>query len=123
MLSHGRRTRTEVPDDRKVPVRAGLVLVGLVGCGDTMERVLARDGDPEAGARVFAAHCSECHGAGGEGGEGPDLRDDDDTREALAEKVLWGWGEMTGFVDVLSIRETADVVAFVSEEIQQPPVR
>lgn len=102
---------------------AGLVLGGLVGCGEPLDRVLGREGDPEAGAIVFADHCAECHGEAGEGGEGPDLRDDDDTREALADKVLWGWGEMKRFVDVLSIRETADVVAFVSEEIQQPSGR
>ena len=67
------------------------------GCGDTEERVLARDGDPVAGARVFEENCAVCHGEAGEGGVGPDFRDGDDTEDQLADKLLWGWGAMDGF--------------------------
>jgi mono/diheme cytochrome c family protein len=82
--------------------------------------VLARDGDPVAGARVFEENCAVCHGSEGEGGEGPDLRDGDDTEDQLADKLLWGWGAMDGFSEILSVREMADVIAFVHQEIQRP---
>jgi mono/diheme cytochrome c family protein len=83
------------------------------GCGDPLQRVLAHEGDPSQGAQVFAEHCASCHGEDGAGGEGPDLRDDDDTREELADKILWGWGAMEGFEGELSSRQIADVIAFV----------
>jgi mono/diheme cytochrome c family protein len=92
-----------------------------LACADLLERVLDREGDPARGAQVFAQHCASCHGADASGGEGPDLRDDDDTREELADKILWGWGAMEGFEGVLSVREVADVVAFVQQEVQQAP--
>lgn len=101
-------------------MRLALVLIGWAGCGDPTDRVLARDGDPVSGSVVFGDHCAECHGSEGEGDVGPDLRDRDDTVDELVDKVLWGWGSMEGFVHVLSVREAADVVAFVAEEIQQP---
>jgi cytochrome c oxidase cbb3-type subunit 3 len=101
-------------------VRAAVILHVLVlaGCAPTIERVLARDGDPDAGAAVFAEHCAECHAADGSGGVGPDLRNDDDTPAELADKVLWGWGAMEGMRDELSTREAADVIAFVLRDIE-----
>jgi mono/diheme cytochrome c family protein len=97
------------------------LLLGGMGCGDPLQRVLQREGDPEAGGEVFALHCASCHGADGSGGEGPDLRDEDDTREELADKILWGWGAMEGFEGTLSVRQVADVIAFVHQEVQSEP--
>lgn len=89
-----------------------------LGCGDPLDRVLQREGDAEAGAIVFAERCAQCHGTDGSGGTGPNLRDDDDTTEELADKILWGWGAMEGFEGDLSVREIADVVAFL-ETLQE----
>ena len=98
-----------------------LALLVLAACGDKVDRVLSRDGDPVEGARVFDEHCRECHAADGTGTElGPDLTDDHDTPEGLAEKILYGWGEMPGMEDEMSVTEVADVIAFVEQEVLLP---
>ena len=43
----------------------------LVACQETLPT--AEDVGAERGAALFAAQCSECHGADGRGGVGPDL--------------------------------------------------
>ena len=92
-----------------------------VACGDKLDRVLSHDGDPVEGARVFDVHCRECHAADGTGTElGPDLTDDHDTPEGLADKILYGWGAMPGMDDDLSAREVADVIAFLEQEVLLP---
>jgi mono/diheme cytochrome c family protein len=97
------------------------VFVAIAACGDKVDRVLARDGDPVVGARVWDAHCRECHAPDGTGTEdGPDLTDDHDPADRLAEKVLYGWGEMPGFEDTLSVRDVADLIAFVEQNVQLP---
>jgi mono/diheme cytochrome c family protein len=48
-------------------VRAA-VLIALA----TSISAAAGEGDPERGARIFAANCARCHGRGGKG-DGPDL--------------------------------------------------
>ncbi|MEZ4238474.1 MAG: cytochrome c [Myxococcota bacterium] len=88
-------------------------LLVLAGCGTAVERVAARDGDAEAGAAVYAAHCARCHGVDASGGVGPDLHGLDDPDELLADKILWGWGAMDGLRDELSNREAADVIAWL----------
>lgn len=90
----------------------------LWGCVPSVDGVLAREGDLDAGAVVFAAACAECHGADGAGGEGTDLTNDDNTREQIAERVLFGWGAMEGLGGALSAQETADVVEYVYVVIQ-----
>ena len=100
---------------------SALAFVALAACGDKVDRVLARDGDPVAGARVWDAHCRECHAPDGTGtAEGPDLTDDHDTADRLAEKILYGWGDMPGFEDNLSVRDVADLIAFVEQNVLLP---
>jgi mono/diheme cytochrome c family protein len=95
-------------------MRACLLSLILASCASRVDRVLARDGDASAGAIVWGEHCAECHAPDGTGTDlGPDLTDEPESREELAEKILDGWGEMDGFADVLSVRETADVLAFL----------
>lgn len=96
------------------------VLIAWMGCGESTEQVLARDGDPVAGAVVYADYCAECHGAAGEGDEAPALQVSDATLEELADQILWGSGSMDGFADALTTRQLADVIAFVSQQLQQP---
>jgi mono/diheme cytochrome c family protein len=97
---------------------SAFALLAVAACGDKVDRVLARDGDPVAGARVWDTHCRECHAPDGSGTEtGPDLTDDHDTADRLAEKILYGWGEMPGFEDELTIREVADLIAFVERDV------
>lgn len=48
-------------------------------------------GDPEAGSRLYAAHCAACHGTTGQGGEGP----------ALANRVLLASATDTYLVETI----------------------
>lgn len=90
-----------------------------------------------AGESVFAAHCSQCHGAGAAGVQGlgyPNLQDDDwlwggavddeaGTINEIAYSIAHGirndedpdarWSQMTAFGDILSKDETDAVVAYV----------
>lgn len=97
---------------------AAAAAIALAGCGSAVDRVVGRDGDPDAGATVFADVCAACHAADGSGGEGPSLLGNDDAEEELADKILWGWGAMDGFRDALSLGEVADVIAFVQRDLQ-----
>lgn len=92
-----------------------------LACAETVEGVLARDADVDAGAEVFAAVCAECHGADGTGGEGTNLTNDDNTREELAHKVLLGYGTMDGWADELTEQDVADVVEYVFLVLQSDP--
>lgn len=93
-------------------------LLCCVACSDRVERVLANDGDPVEGERLWNVHCEECHAADGTGTEtGPDITDDPEADAVLADKILYGWGSMEGFADELSNQEVADVVAFVEEHV------
>lgn len=99
-------------------VIAAVAAATLVGCGSAVERTVGRDGDPDAGAIVFADVCAACHAADGSGGEGPSLLGNDDTPDELADKILWGWGAMDGFRGELSLGDVADVIAFVQRDLQ-----
>ncbi len=75
------------------------------------------EGDPEAGAGVFAsAGCGSCHAleaAGTTGTIGPDLDQARPAYEATVEQVRNGGGGMPAFADSLSEDEIRDVAAFV----------
>ena len=77
-------------------------------------------GDPAAGAEVFAANCSVCHGDTGHGGGGgPDLRTMPKAQnepEAI-EQVTDGGGGMPAFGGQLSEEEIENVAAFVVQKV------
>lgn len=85
-----------------------------------------------AGAAVFRAHCSQCHGAGAQGVEGqgfPNLRDNDwlwgGTIEAIHTTILHGirnetdpdarWSQMPAFGEVLPPEDIDALVAHVRQ--------
>lgn len=69
-------------------------------------------GDATAGADVYVAACSGCHGADGEGGVGPAMAGAADmTDESLEDLILNGKDEMPA-ID-LSEQELADLMAYV----------
>lgn len=76
-------------------------------------------GDPEAGAEVFAsAGCADCHtlsAAGSSGTVGPNLDDFAGDFDAVVEQVRQGGGGMPAFEGTLSDQEILDVAAFVVE--------
>ena len=86
----------------------------------TVETAAAQsDDDPaqvDAGAEVFAANCSSCHGAEGEGSPagrslvGVGAEND---RARHVESVTNGRGNMPAFANVLSAEEIESVVSFV----------
>ena len=77
------------------------------------------EGDPEAGARVFAAAgCGGCHTleeAGSSGAIGPSLDGLRLELDAVVRQVTEGGGGMPPFRDRLSEEEIRDVAAFVVE--------
>jgi cbb3-type cytochrome c oxidase subunit III len=86
----------------------------LVGCATESETELV--GDADAGAEVYAANCTGCHGADGTGDEAngfPDLTATDDDAEEIEERVRNGEGVMPGYEGTLDDQEIADVVAYV----------
>jgi mono/diheme cytochrome c family protein len=80
--------------------------------------VLAKEGDPDAGATVWDAHCVACHAPDGTGtDDGPDLTDESESAADLADKILYGWGAMEGFAEELSNREVADLIAYLERDV------
>jgi mono/diheme cytochrome c family protein len=80
---------------------------------------LPADADPElrAGADVFRARCSSCHGADGGGAIGPSLREiesrlDDDAQRVV---VVEGRKTMPAFGNSLSDADIDAVVRYTSE--------
>lgn len=78
------------------------------------------EGDPEAGAEVFAsAGCGGCHAfdeAGSSGNIGPDLDDSAPSFEEAVEQVRNGGNGMPSFKDQLTDQQIRDVAAYVSED-------
>lgn len=66
-----------------------------------------------AGAEIFAAHCSGCHGVEGEGGFGPRLAGEVDVAAALVEQILEGGSGMPAFRNQLSDEQVAQVASYV----------
>lgn len=81
------------------------------------ETAQVAEGNPEAGADVFAsAGCGGCHtleAAGTSGTIGPDLDASEAGHEQVVEQVTNGGGGMPPFGDSLSEEEIRDVAAFV----------
>jgi mono/diheme cytochrome c family protein len=98
--------------------RGFLTFLLATGCGDRVERVLAKEGDPAAGAEVWNDHCVTCHAVDGTGTDnGPDLTDEPESSAELADKILYGWGEMEGFEQELTNQEVADLLAYLEETV------
>jgi mono/diheme cytochrome c family protein len=115
-----------------------VVALGAAGCGggeddsatpETVEGTLPADtsggggggaeGDPEAGAEVFAeAGCGGCHvfePAGSSGSAGPNLDEADVSFEDAVAQIENGGGGMPPFEGQLSDQQIADVAAFVTQ--------
>jgi mono/diheme cytochrome c family protein len=75
------------------------------------------EGDPEAGAAVFAsAGCGGCHtlaAAGSSGAVGPNLDELQPELEQVVEQVTNGGGGMPAFGETLSEEQIQDVAAYV----------
>ena len=100
--------------------KAMVWIAAIVALLFTFETAHAQsDDDPaqvEAGAEVFAANCSSCHGAEGEGSPvGRPLAGvaDENDRARHIETVTDGRGNMPAFGTVLSEDEIESVVSFV----------
>ena len=87
---------------------------GQAGDAARVDTILGLEGDPVAGAEVFAAHCAACHGADATGGSAPGIAGEDEAEE-IVEVVLYGEDTMPAFEDTLSDPEIADVAAFVQD--------
>ena len=78
------------------------------------------EGDPEAGADVFAsAGCGSCHvleAAGTSGSVGPNLDESDVDYEGAEQQIRQGGGGMPAYEGQLSDEEIANVAAFVTED-------
>lgn len=79
--------------------------------------VTGPEGDPEAGAQVFAsAGCGSCHAladAGSTGTIGPNLDESQPDLALVVDRVTNGAGAMPPFGDQLSEQQIADVAAYV----------
>jgi cytochrome c551 len=78
------------------------------------------EGDPEAGAEVYAsAGCGNCHvfeAAGSAGSVGPNLDESDIDYEGAEQQIRNGGGGMPAYEGQLSDEEIANVAAFVSQD-------
>lgn len=97
-----------------------LLMTALSACADEIE--LPANADPElrAGAEVYSARCSSCHGADGGGAIGPSLTGIDDRLDpaAIREVVVQGRRAMPSFSATLSEDDLDAVVRYTSEIFQ-----
>lgn len=98
-----------------------LGLVAVVGCAahvspEQVSAVVALQGDPVHGAKVYEAQCQECHKAEGRG-KGADLPAlvPEAKGPELTEIVLTGPSIMPNFVHELEPQDVADVVAYLKD--------
>jgi mono/diheme cytochrome c family protein len=91
------------------------------------------DGDAQRGARLFALHCAECHGAAGEGRIGPrpakawssvrpDLIIQSTIERGVTASAMPAWGEDAG--GPLSENDVSDLTALIlvwSQQAAAPP--
>jgi mono/diheme cytochrome c family protein len=82
-----------------------------------IDEILALPADSSNGAAVYLARCALCHGDAGEGGSGPALQGLADDPNLLIGVVLDGTGSMSGFRDLLTQQEIADLYAYLAESI------
>jgi len=98
---------------------AALVPSVLAGCGggSTTAAPVTGNGDPAAGAKVFAdAGCKSCHtlkAAGASGAAGPNLDESKPDFDLVVNRVEMGGGSMPSFEGELSAQEIADIAAYV----------
>ena len=113
-----------------VSLLALLVVVGaLSGCADPQARVAgvgAISGNADAGAELFAKHCTGCHGDDGRKVKRHDLMGDkargrDPAR--LAQFILVGEDGMPSFADRLSDTQVAHLVAWIRRGPELPPAQ
>ncbi len=87
-------------------------------------------GDPRAGARVYAQHCTRCHGLRGEGAVGPllakawpSVRPDLTVKAAIAAGVpgtaMRAWDQAAG--GELAGKQVDDLVAHILQMVPVPP--
>lgn len=83
------------------------------------EQEEAPEGDPEAGATLFAEQgCGSCHvlaDAGSSGTTGPNLDETQPSFEAAFQQIRDGGGGMPAYGGDLSDEQIADLAAYVSE--------
>jgi mono/diheme cytochrome c family protein len=110
---------------RLAPPRFAALALGLLGgaCGVTAEggegraeAILALEGDAVAGADVYDAECSLCHGLNGEGASGPTMAAavEPHDRASLVDVLLQGAGDMPSFEE-LPDQDVADVVTYLED--------
>ncbi|MBK8150904.1 MAG: c-type cytochrome [Acidobacteria bacterium] len=92
MLAWGERENGLTADEAKMLVAYIRVLGGNVQPKPDASAKIWAKGEANAGAKLFAANCSGCHGAGGEGFEGP----------ALNNKTLLATATDTYFFETIS---------------------
>ena len=82
------------------------------------EKEAAAEGDPEAGAQVYAsAGCGSCHvfaAAGSSGTAGPNLDESDVTYDEAVEQIANGGGGMPAFKDRMTEDQIRTVAEFVA---------
>ena len=83
-------------------------------------RVAAGQANVEAGGKVFAQFCSQCHGETGQGGHGvgPDITQVN-SPDVVATTATNGKGKMPPFGSVLSPEQIRDVAVYVARELSK----
>ncbi len=92
-------------------------LLFATGCAEEITLPPDADAELRAGADVYRARCSSCHGADGGGGLGPSLADIDDRLDDAEQRavVVEGRGTMPAFSNVLSESDIDAVVRYTRE--------
>lgn len=95
----------------------------ILGCSSSSETdssaervtaIAALDADLTAGATVYAANCTSCHGEDGKSGsEKKNVAADASNKSEAIEQVINGGDGMTAFPE-LSDQEIADVVGYLA---------
>jgi mono/diheme cytochrome c family protein len=90
------------------------VLILWLACD--ADPVLALEGDPATGERIYQAECAFCHAPDATGTpRGPELTGlyDQTTEQEALQVIREGRGEMQGFADRLTEPELADLLAWL----------
>jgi alcohol dehydrogenase (cytochrome c) len=97
-------------DGKMDPVQAGQ--------SGTVKRINVGEANVEAGGKLFAQFCSQCHGETGQGGHGvgPDITKVD-SPETVATTATNGRGKMPPFSGVLNAEQIRDVAVYVAKQL------
>ena len=98
----------------------GMIAVGLAGCGGSagdVAAILALEGDEANGGEIYSANCAACHGDEGEGGTSLALNGSALPTEDVILTILDGRGSMTGFRELLTDQDVADLWAHMQAAI------